>query len=150
MSLASRNTDSSEYQFELQRLNGGRVSCVSSTTSSIIIMDRSQDRAVPDGAQLLDSFLDEFETDPQVAAQLSKARRDFAIGVESRRGASLKTLRLAAGLSQVDLARQIGTSQAAISAYESRHRKPGEDAIRGLAESLNVDFNTLMDALDNV
>jgi transcriptional regulator with XRE-family HTH domain len=62
---------------------------------------------------------------------------------------TLRTLRLSKGLSQKELSTKLGTSQAAVSEYESRQRKPAEDMIRSLSESLEVDFNTLMEALAN-
>lgn len=149
MNSVLRNTEIGDYQFEIDRPNGGRVSCISSSANSIIILDRSQASAVPDRAELLDSFLDSFEQDPAISPHLPTVRKEFATAIEQHKGATLKTLRLRAGLSQAELASSVGTSQAAISEYESRRRKPGEDVIRGLSSALVVDFNTLMDALGN-
>ena len=143
-------TDHPEYQYHVVRGDGGRVSCVASRSTSVVRLDRSQERPVPKGAQLLDTFLDSFESLDAVAEHLPEARKQF--GEEKVAGGappSLRVLRLQRGLSQSDLAKSLGTSQAAISEYECRRRKPHEDQIRGLAAALKVDFNTLMDALSN-
>jgi transcriptional regulator with XRE-family HTH domain len=44
----------------------------------------------------------------------------------------LRTSRLAAGLSQADLARRVGTSQATISAYETGQKQPSVDTLARL------------------
>lgn len=45
-------------------------------------------------------------------------------------GATLKALRLAAGLSQADVAREVGCSSAAISHYETGRSRPRPDVAR--------------------
>lgn len=150
MHSALPDTDIREYQFHLDRVNGGRVSCVSSAASSIVRLDRSQERPVPKGAELLDTFLESFIARPDIARHAPSARRELAKNYEHG-GApkTLRMLRLSKGLSQKELAALLGTSQAAVSEYEARSRKPAEDMIRSLSKSLGVDFNTLMDALAN-
>lgn len=150
MHSALPSSDIPEYQYHLPRADGGRVSCVSSRSNSVVRLDRSQERRVPDGAQLLDAFLDGFEARPDIAEHLPQARRELGSSF-AQNGApiTLRTLRLQKGLSQSQLAKALGTSQAAVSEYESRRRKPHEDQIRGLASALMVDFNTLMEALAN-
>ncbi|WP_375282928.1 helix-turn-helix domain-containing protein [Sphingobium yanoikuyae] len=147
--LAFADTDL-EVEFVVRRPGGGKVSCVRNTSSTVIALDRSQERALPAGAELLEDFLDQFDADPAVAEHLPAARRRFARASEEVGAAvTLRQLRLAQGLSQGELASAIGTSQAAVSAIESRRRKPGEDTIRALSAILQVDFNTLMVALQN-
>lgn len=139
-----------EYQFYLQRGNGGRVSCVSSASSSVVRLDRSQEMPVPEGAELLDSFLESFVARADIAPHMHAVRRELARNfADGGAPVTLRALRLSKGLSQKELAGALGTSQAAVSEYESRHRKPAEDMIRSLARVLEVDFNTLMDALAN-
>lgn len=94
-------------------------------------------------------FLDEFEASPEIAQHIPAARMELAQEMSQGAPLNLRTLRLQRGLSQADLAIALGTSQAAISSLEGRSRKPNEDTIRGLRDALNVDFNTLMDALAN-
>ena len=147
--LAFADTDL-EVEYVVRRPGGGKVSCVRNASSTVVTMDRSQERAIPAGAELLEDFLDQFDADPAVAAELPAARRRFAEAAD-RAGAepTIRRLRLAQGLSQGELAVALGTSQAAVSAIENRSRKPTEDTIRGLASALKVDFNTLMAALAN-
>lgn len=150
MSTASQNTDPLGYQFQVIRPHGGRVAGICSHGSSVIRLDRSQERPVPAGAELLDTFLDRFEARPDVAAELPAARKEMAAELEAAGSpVTLKILRQRQGLSQTELATIIGTSQAAVSEYENRQRKPAEDMIRALADALQVDFNTLMQALAN-
>jgi DNA-binding XRE family transcriptional regulator len=139
-----------EVQFDVPRDGGGKVICTASAGTSVIWVDRTQEARVPLGAQLLGDFLDEFQRDPEVAKHLPAVRREIA-ETESKAGApmTLRSLRLARGMSQQDLARAVGTSQSSLSLLESRRQKPVEDTIRALAEALAVDFNTLMDALAN-
>lgn len=136
------------YSFAVLREGGGQVSCT--TDNKVIkIDDRSQAMPVPVGARLLDDFLDEFEALPEIAEHLPAARQSLADEWTSRRPATLRDLRLRCGLSQKEFGEKIGSSQAAVSAYEKRQQKPGEDVLRRMAAALAVDFNTLMDALAN-
>ncbi|EXS68545.1 hypothetical protein BF95_19520 [Sphingobium sp. Ant17] len=61
--------------------------------------------------------------------------------------ASLAQLRLKAGLSQKQLADAIGTSQPAISNYESGEREPTIANIKSMARALNVSFDVLLPVL---
>jgi DNA-binding XRE family transcriptional regulator len=134
--------------FNVSRDGGGRISC--STDNRVIeIYDRSQAGPIPDGARLLDDFLDEFEALPEVAEHLPAARRALAEEWLLGRQATLRDLRLMCGLSQSEFGERIGSSQAAVSAYEKRQQKPGEEMLRRMSAALSVDFNTLMDALAN-
>jgi len=151
MNTALLDIDRPWHDLQLVQPGGGRITAVGSAGSSLIVVtDRSQSQPLPAGAKLLDAFLDEFEARPEISELLPEARQDLA---EHYAGAgvptSLRLLRLRAGLSQKEFAKAIGTSQAAISSYELRTRKPNEDAIRSMASALSVDFNTLMEALAN-
>lgn len=53
-------------------------------------------------------------------------------------GPRLGQFRNDAGLSQTQLANEVGTSQSAISQLESGERKPSFDMVRRLAKALNV------------
>lgn len=143
-------TDHREFQFSVSRANGGVVSCVSSMGNTVVRMDRSNEQEVPLGASLLRTFLEKLSADSRVADRLPKARRDFGDALlEQEKFATLRTLRMRKGFSQKELAELIGTSQAAISEYENSKRSLSEENIRALTKALGVDFNTLMDALDN-
>jgi transcriptional regulator with XRE-family HTH domain len=70
-------------------------------------------------------------TDPQASPLAGLGRRLF----EERKRA---------GLSQADLARRAGVSQAAVSNWESGRRKPDLDDLFGLASSLDIDVAGLL------
>jgi DNA-binding transcriptional regulator YiaG len=150
MIAALLDTEAGGYQLQVVRPGGGRVSAVCSEASSIIVVDRSQARPVPPGVQLLDAFLDEFEARPEIAELLPDARRDLSAGcIAEGAPLTLRILRLNQGMSQKEFAAALRTSQAAVSAYENRSRRPNEDMIRSMSAVLGVDFNTLMEALAN-
>ena len=56
-----------------------------------------------------------------------------------RAGAQLRSLRLAAGLTQLDLAAQSGITHEAISRLELGNRAPRAETIRRLASALGID-----------
>lgn len=58
----------------------------------------------------------------------------------------LKTLRKKKGLTQEQLATEMGISKSAISMYETGNRKPDYEALEAFADIFNVDMNTLLDS----
>lgn len=118
--------------------------------SNVLTVDFESPSPLPDGTSDLFAFLDEFDDNAALAEHLPDARKDVGAAFEEAEGLTVRVLRLKKAMSQSDLATAINTSQAAISAIENRARKPGEDTIRDLARVLEVDFNTLMEALSNV
>lgn len=139
-----------EHEFRFNLADGGQITCTRSDDSTVVYVDRSQARAVPHGTQILHSFLDEFEADAGIAELLPIVRRDVGDELEEAIGRrTLRTLRLKMGLSQIEFANALGTSQSSVSLLEARQQKPGEDMIRRIAGVLEVDFNTLMEALAN-
>lgn len=129
------------------RADGGRVTATRVQTSEVIHLDFSESYPVPSCARHLEDFLDEFEGD--LAEHLPAARREVQQELAQTQAVRLSHLRLARGMSQKDLSDAIGCSQSMVSLIEGRRQKPGEDTIRALAEALQVDFNTLMGALEN-
>jgi len=150
MASASPATD---FEFRVRRAGGGLVACDAEMTSAgqtVIRMDRSQERAVPAGAMLLDDFLAEFGAHEDIAPLLPSARANLASQLtRDDKPLTVRSLRLKLGLSQADLAARMHTTQANVSNIENREQKPGEDRIRELSAALEVDFNTLMSALAN-
>lgn len=126
-----------------------RVAYIRHAGSSVLSVDFASPRSLPNGTSELISFLNEFDEDPRIAMHLEEARKEIGAALKAAGGISVRSLRLQSGFSQAGLAAALGTSQAAISAFENRSRKPGEDSIRGLARIFDVDFNTLMEALEN-
>jgi DNA-binding transcriptional regulator YiaG len=136
-----------EYQWSVPRSGGGTVVATRVQGQAVINVDRSQEAAVPVGSQLLSSFLDQFEQHGDIADILPEARKGLASEFAKLNGPTVKSLRLALGLSQSGLADAIGTSQSHISRIEARKEKPNEETIRALCFALHVDANTIMDAL---
>lgn len=61
---------------------------------------------------------------------------------------NLKEARLKSGISQKDLAENIGVAKSTYSLYESGKREPNLDTIKKIASSLNVSADTLL-GIDN-
>lgn len=61
---------------------------------------------------------------------------------------NLKEARLKSGISQKDLAENIGVAKSTYSLYESGKREPNMDTIKKIASSLNVSADTLL-GIDN-
>lgn len=61
---------------------------------------------------------------------------------------NLKEARLKSGMSQKDLAENIGVAKSTYSLYESGKREPNVDTIKKIASSLNVSADTLL-GIDN-
>ena len=57
---------------------------------------------------------------------------------------NLKEARLKSGISQKDLAENIGVAKSTYSLYESGKREPNVDTIKKIASSLNVSADTLL------
>jgi DNA-binding XRE family transcriptional regulator len=95
----------------------------------------------------LDSVLKEFESDPVMAGYMAEARQDLARSLYADEPNTLSTLRLAAGLSQAELARRIGTSQPHIARIESGLNDPTTDVVVRIAVGLGVDHVTAFNAI---
>lgn len=86
-----------------------------------------------------DAFVAELESDPESAEKLSEGRK--WVGQTFYAGnATLAALRLAAGLSQKQLADACGLGQPHISRYESAKIVPGIDISGVMARALGVDL----------
>lgn len=77
------------------------------------------------------------ETDPEFRAEYEARNRESAF-----RRAAIRA-RLAAGLTQAELAEQIGTKQPAIARLEGGDRQPTLPMIQKLAAALNVSFEVM-------
>lgn len=59
-------------------------------------------------------------------------------------GDNIKTLRLAKGLTQLELAEILGTSRSSISLYETGKRKPTVEGLSQLSSFFNVSMDILV------
>lgn len=57
--------------------------------------------------------------------------------------ANLKALRIAANMTQDELSKKLGISRSAIGMYESGERQPDFETLEAIADTFNVDMNTL-------
>jgi DNA-binding Xre family transcriptional regulator len=91
------------------------------------------------------------DADPSFGELLAQVGREFAPLATTRDGlASLTSLRLAAGLTQAQLARKVGQKQSNISLYESGLRTDMKrETMRAFCAALGCDMNTLDAALEN-
>ena len=62
----------------------------------------------------------------------------------------LRDLRIKAGLSQEELARRLGLAKSTISMYENGQREPSLETLEAIADTFNVDMNTLTDSKKSV
>ena len=56
----------------------------------------------------------------------------------------LRSLRIAANLNQEELAKRLGLAKSTISMYESGSREPNFEVLEAIADTFNVDMNTLI------
>lgn len=61
----------------------------------------------------------------------------------------LKELRLARGLSQEQLAKELNLVKSSISMYEQGKRKPSFEVLEAIADFFNVNLDTLIDKVPN-
>ena len=80
----------------------------------------------------MDEFWDEQMQDPEFVAALQEVEPEFQAAREVLR------LRLAAGLTQKELAERVGTQQASISRLERASYKPNLGFLQRVAEALNA------------
>lgn len=126
----------------------GKLAYCNKRDTSVSYLDFTQNGdALPVGFGRLDDLLDELESDTSLQDGLAEARREIAEAEVASGKVSLATLRMARGLSQIEFAGLLGTSQAAISRLESGQQEPRLATLRKMAEVLHVDMNTLTAAL---
>lgn len=58
----------------------------------------------------------------------------------------LRSLRTNAGMSQEELGKKLGLAKSTISMYESGTREPNLEILEAIADTFNVDMNTLTDS----
>jgi DNA-binding transcriptional regulator YiaG len=114
----------------------------------MLVRATSFNTAPPKGFSRLRSLLDRRTADVSVQNDVRSARKAMAEEQVIARGYErLADLRLSKGLSQLELANLVGTSQPRLSQWENAKDKPGYENIVALAAALEVDFNRLHKAL---
>ncbi len=102
---------------------------------------------VPSGYKSIDEIVGKFESNPALQQELLDARRWIADTALAGKPVTLRTLRLRKGLSQAQLAVAIGTLQPHIARIERGQADPQLGTCRRIARALDVDLNTLDQAL---
>ncbi len=91
------------------------------------------------GTQSFDDFVSELEADPELAAELAASRQELSAALYPDAQESLAAMRLAAGLSQSQLAAIVETSQSHIARMEAGRNDPSTGLISRIADALKVD-----------
>lgn len=124
----------------------------SATSSSAQIYSRDFNPArplpLPDTVSL-ESVIRRHEADPEKAAYLARARQNLAKTLYADEQETVTGLRLAAGLSQVQLAERAKTSQPHIARIERGQNDPSTDLIVRIAKVLDIDEDRAFRAVRN-
>lgn len=114
----------------------------STTSSSAVVIFREFETARPlplPNSVSLDSLIDEFEADQEMARHMADARRKLSATLYADESDTLSAIRLSAGLSQAQLALKAGTSQSYIARVETGRIDPGTETVSRIANALGVD-----------
>lgn len=97
----------------------------------------------------VDDFIGELlEQDNTLENNLREGRKWVADVICDGRPESLKSLRLRAGYSQVELADRIGMKQPNICEFEAGKRKPSAETLERLAKALNTTADILLKSIN--
>lgn len=88
------------------------------------------------GGTAVDDFVRDWESDPDMAAELARARARFANAFDDIE--TLRSLRLGAGLSQALLAARAETTQSHVAHIEAGAKDPQTDMVVRLATALDL------------
>ena len=124
----------------IESLPIGAPSSPSASAAPVLYREFSTSRPLPLLHTIsLDSLVSEFESDSEMAEHMVKARRDMAATLYADEPETLSALRLAAGLSQAQLAARAHTTQPHIARIERGQTDPGTDIIARIAQALGAD-----------
>lgn len=116
--------------------------------AEVISREFSAARPLPlPNTHALDSLLGHNERSPERAALMAAARRALNEAVYSGEQGTLTSLRLAAGMSQAQLAERVGTSQSHIARIERGQNDPSTGVVERIANALGVDAPTAFQAI---
>ena len=112
-----------------------------------LVASTPSEAPIPPNYQTIDQVVADLERNPQLGKELKRARVWVADKVLAGKPRTLRTLRLQRGMSQAQLAEVIGTQQPYIARIENGTADLRLDTCRRLAVALDVDLNTLDQAL---
>lgn len=129
---------------------GAPSSPKSNRTAAIVRYEFSAARPLPlPNSTSIDSLTKAAEADPRRTAFLAQARERLANTLYADEPETLSALRLAAGLSQAQLAVKVSTSQPHIARIEKGQTDPSTDVIARIAQALGVDEARVYGAIRN-
>lgn len=102
---------------------------------------------LPPNSVDIDDLVAEFEADPSSRKSISDGRKWVAENYYAEGPVTLRALRLRRGMSQAQLASDIGTSQSHIARIEMGPTNVMLSTLRRLCAVLHVDMNTLTSAM---
>lgn len=145
--MSQQATSDGEY---LQ--SGPNSEVVSFATGNVVIFEPVAPTPLPapiPNARSLSDLIDEYEQSADAAALLASGRREVAQTLYADEPESFSALRLAAGMSQKQLAALVGTSQPHIARIELGKADPSTDTIARIANALGVDEERMFRAIRN-
>lgn len=95
----------------------------------------------------IDVVIEDFETDPEMAAAMADARKELSQSLYINNPQTFSAIRLAAGMSQDQLAAKAFTSQPYIAKIEAGRNDPGTDVIAKLAIALKLQEEVVFKAI---
>lgn len=104
---------------------------------------------IPSGYLTIEEVTSKLERNPRMKEEMNEARRWAAGVLYAGKPVTLRVLRMRRGLSQAQLAEAIGTQQPHIARIENGIADLRLDTCRRLAGALEIDLNTLDQALQS-
>ena len=101
---------------------------------------------LPHGFTRIGDYVSGLESSPEGAAHVQRARGRLATIVQGGDSPTLRTMRLALGLSQAQLAAKVGTSQPQIARIETGSHDPTYDTFARFARALGADVTEIVAA----
>lgn len=121
-----------------------------SSGAKVLWREFAIEKALPlPNTKSLDSVLARYEADPAKAALMAAARKKVSGEMYKDEPDTLSALRLAAGLSQAQLAELAQTTQPYIARIERGQTDPGTDMIARIATALKADEAATFKAIRN-
>jgi len=128
----------------------GKIYSPSTTGGNVTFAEFTAQRPIPlPNTVSLELLMQESEADPIKAKYLSDARKELSDALYEEEPKTLSVLRLAAGLSQVQLARLVGTSQPHLARIEQGKNDPGTDMVARIATALGLNDVDVFQAIRN-
>lgn len=128
----------------------GETYSPSTSKENVAFAEFSIQRPIPlPNTVSLEALIQENEIDQDKAKYLADARKELASALYENEVKTLSILRLEAGLSQVQLAKEVGTSQPHLARIEQGKSDPSTNTIARIAKALNLEDAAVFQAIRN-